>query len=245
LVAEIEVDAIHAAREYARASLVAGLEKGLVDCYHDNSIKKPYRYDPVLAGRRRLKNLCLSYLVLLGRSEHEELCFRQFQAADNMSDEISSLQTMVHAGAPQADEALALFEEKWRNDPLVMDKWLAVQATAPLPTTLERVKKLMDHSAFDLKNPNRVRSLLGAFSQGNPVAFNCPSGEAYGFMAGQILELDKANPQIAARMAGCFSRWHRFPEKNRALQEKQLERIKGSGSLSKDLFEVVSKTLGD
>ncbi len=245
LSSEIEVDAIHAAREYARASLAAGLEKDLADCYLENSTMKPYHYDPVLAGRRQLKNLCLSYLVLLGRSEYEELCFKQFAGADNMSDETSSLQIMVHSGAPRLEEALALFEKKWRHDPLVMDKWLAIQATAPMPTTFERVKELMGHRAFDLKNPNRVRSLLGAFSQGNPVSFNCPSGEAYEFMAGQTIELDKANPQIAARMAGCFSRWRRFPENNRELMKKQLERIKDIDDLSKDLFEVVNKTLGN
>jgi aminopeptidase N len=240
----IEVAAIHAAREAVRLALAAGLAEELRTAYGENNSPEPYRYDPVLAGRRQLKNLCLAYLVRLGRPEYEELAFRQFAAADNMSDEISGLRLLVHAGAARGGEALATFEKKWGHDPLVMDKWLGVQATAPLPGTLAEVERLLGHPAFRITNPNRVRALIGAFANGNPLGFHAETGAGYLFMAERIIELDRINPQIAARMAGCFNRWRRFPEKNQALMRAQLERIGKCEGLSRDLYEVVSRSLG-
>jgi aminopeptidase N len=240
----IEVAAIHAAREAVRSALAAQLEDEFQAAYAENSSVEPYRYDPVLAGRRQLKNLCLAYLLQLGKTEYEELAFRQFMAADNMSDEISALRGLVHAGSARGSEALAHFEAKWAHDPLVMDKWLGVQATAPLPGTLAEVERLLGHPAFRITNPNRVRALVGAFANGNPLCFHAESGAGYTFMAERIRELDKINPQIAARMAGCFNRWRRFPEKNRELMRLQLERIRTSEGLSRDLSEVVTKSLG-
>jgi aminopeptidase N len=240
----IEVAAIHAAREKVRTTLAAGLEREFLAGYQENLNREPYRYDPVLAGRRQFKNLCLAYLVALGKPEHQALAFAQFQAADNMTDEIGALRILVHAGAAQAPEALALFERKWSHDQLVMDKWLGVQATAPRPQALAEVERLSAHPVFKLRNPNRVRALLGSFAQGNPVAFHDESGRGYLFMAERILELDRINPQIAARMAGCFNRWRRFPEKNRELMRTQLARIKQTAGLSRDLHEVVGKSLG-
>ncbi len=240
----IEVAAIHAAREKVRWALAAGREQELRAGYEDNLNHEPYRYDPILAGRRQFKNLCLSYLLCLKRPNYEELCFKQFQSADNMSDEISALRILVHCGAASADEALARFERKWSHDPLVMDKWLGIQATAPLAGTVVEVERLMGHPAFKLKNPNRVRALLGSFSQGNPVAFHQEGGRGYTFMAERVLELDRINPQIAARMVVCFNRWRRFPEKNRELMKVELERIKKTSGLSRDVAEQVGKLLG-
>lgn len=191
-----------------------------------------------------MKNLCLAYLVRSARPEHLALAFSQFRQADNMSDESSALRILVHGGAPQAEEALAIFEKKWSHDPLVMDKWLGMQATAPRPETLAEVERLMGHPAFKMKNPNRVRALIGAFSQGNPVAFHAKSGAGYKFMAERVLEIDRINPQIAARMVVCFNRWRRFPEKKRELMRAELERIKMSAGLSRDVAEQVGKLLG-
>jgi aminopeptidase N len=239
----IEVAAIHAAREAVRLALATALEGEFLAAFGENGNSAPYRYDPVLAGRRQLKNLCLAYLVRLGKPEYVELAFQQFMAADNMSDEISGLRLLVHAGSARGAEALALFEAKWGHDSLVMDKWLGVQATAPLPGTLAEVEKLMAHSAFRITNPNRARALLGSFANANPLCFHAESGAGYLFMAERIRELDRINPQIAARMAGCFNRWRRFPAKGRELMRLQLERIKNTEGLSRDLSEVVGKSL--
>ncbi|NTV14314.1 MAG: aminopeptidase N [Desulfobulbaceae bacterium] len=239
----IEVAAIHAAREAVRLALATALEGELRLALAENNDLGPYRYDPTLAGRRQLKNLCLAYLMRLGKPEDEELAFRQFAAADNMTDEISGLRLLVHAGSVRGQEALAIFAEKWGHDPLVMDKWLGVQATAPLPSTLAEVERLMGHPAFRLNNPNRARALLASFANGNPLCFHDDSGTGYRFMAARIQELDLINPQIAARLAGCFNRWRRFPAQNQALMQAELERIKNTAGLSRDLFEVVSKSL--
>ena len=239
----IEVAAIHAAREAVRLALATALAGELRAIQAENDNLGPYRYDPLLAGRRQLKNLCLAYLVRLGKPEYDELAFQQFATADNMTDEISGLRLLVHGGSARAAEALAIFAKKWENDPLVMDKWLGVQATAPLPGTLGEVERLMTHPAFRLTNPNRARALLGSFANGNPLCFHADSGAGYIFMAERIRELDRINPQIAARMAGCFNRWRRFPAKNQALMQAQLELIKNTAGLSRDLFEVVSKSL--
>ncbi|HSH13348.1 MAG TPA: DUF3458 domain-containing protein, partial [Desulfurivibrionaceae bacterium] len=160
----IEVAAIHAAREAVRFAMATALEGEFLAAYRENTSSEPYRYDPVQAGRRQLKNLCLAYLLRLGKPEYEELAFQQFAAADNMSDEITGLRLLVHAGSARGREALMIFAAKWADDPLVMDKWLGVQATAPLPGTLAEVERLMAHSAFRITNPNRVRALLGTFA---------------------------------------------------------------------------------
>ncbi|MCA1766260.1 MAG: aminopeptidase N [Desulfobulbaceae bacterium] len=240
----IEFEAIHRAREFLRSGLAAALRDECTACFTENRVDQPYRYDPVLAGRRSLKNTCLAYLVLSG-GDFEEVCFEQFKKGDNMSDQFSALRILVHNGSAKGAPALAAFEEKWRHDPLVMDKWLTVQATVPEPATLDRVRQLMDHPAFVFKNPNRVRALLGSYARGNPVSFNRGDGAGYRFMAAKIVELDRMNPQTAARLAGCFGRWRRFNEARRQLVKKELEKIVRSDKISKDLYEVVSKTLGN
>ena len=241
----IDFEAIHAAREFLRKTLADALRNGLKECFAENRNNEPYQYDPVLAGKRSLKNICLAYLVLTGDENSADACFEMFQRADNMSDELSGLRILVHNGSEKAEAALAAFAEKWRGDPLVMDKWLAVQATVPETDTLDRVKELLDHPAFVFKNPNRVRALLGSYAMGNPVSFNRGDGAGYKFMAGKIVELDRLNPQTAARLAGCFGRWRRFNESRQTLVKTQLEKIIGDKKISRDLYEVVSKTLGN
>lgn len=240
----IEVDAIHAAREFVRCDLASSLRDELKTCFNENQSYEPYRYDSDLAGRRSLKNSCLSYLVLNGDHYSETICLEQYQQADNMSDELSALQILVHVGSAKAVDALSSFESKWRKDPLVMDKWLAVQATVPDLDTLVKVRELMGHPAFVFKNPNRVRALLGSFAMANPVAFNRSDGAGYEFMAEQIVALDRLNPQTAARLAGCFGRWSRFNQLRQELIKTQLEKIMQTASISSDLYEVVSRTLG-
>jgi aminopeptidase N len=242
LVDEVDVDAIHGAREFLRRELARRLRETWLATYEANRTPAPYRYDPRLAGQRRLKNLCLQYLLAEPTPEAIGLCQRQFREADNMSDEVAALGILTHAGCPEAEEALAAFAEKWRAEALVLDKWFTLQATAPLAGTLARVKRLMNHPAFTIKNPNKVRSLIGAFAA-NPVCFHQISGAGYQFLADQVLTIDPMNPHIAARLAGRFSQWRRHTPDRQALIKAELQRIMAQPGLSKGVFEVISRTL--
>ncbi len=242
LVTEIEVDAIHGAREFLRRELGFRLRGQWLSTLAANRTPPPYRYDPVLAGQRRLKNLCLNYLLAAPEADLRRLCLEQFQGADNMSDEVAALGALVHAGCEEGSAALAAFYEKWQNEALVLDKWFALQATAPLASTLNQVKALTRHPAFNIKNPNKVRALIGAFAS-NPVCFHAKSGAGYQFLADQILGLDPLNPHIAARLAGRFAPWRRHTPERRELIRAQLQRIMAQAGLSKGVHEVVSRTL--
>ena len=148
------------------------------------------------------------------------------------------------AQSPEAEEALADFEARYRDNPLVIDKWLTVQATIPGPDALSRVKTLMDTPHFQLSNPNRVRSLIGAYASGNPTGFNLADGKGYDFLAGIVTDLDPLNPQVAARMVSLFSQWRRYDEVRQQGMREELERIAAAPQLSKDVFENVGRALG-
>ena len=242
LVTEIEVDAIHGAREFVRQELGLRLREQWLVTFDANRTPPPYRYDPVLAGQRRLKSLCLNYLLAAPAPDLVRLCLGQFQEADNMSDEVAALGVLVHAGSEEAPAALAAFYDKWQGEALVLDKWFGLQATAPLSSTLDQVKALTRHPAFNIKNPNKVRALIGAFAS-NPVCFHAKSGAGYEFLADQILGLDPMNPHIAARLTGRFATWRRHTPERQALIHAQLLRIKSQAGLSKGVYEVVARTL--
>ncbi len=239
----IDVDAIHAARRGMQRALVAKLESLLMETYTANSSNEPYRFDPESAGRRRLKNLCLAYLMSLETEAARELGLAQFEQADNMSDVLAALSSLANCDCPEREKALSDFETKWRDDALVMDKWFSLQATSRLPGTLDRVRALMDHDRFDPGNPNKIRSLIGAFCHANPVRFHSDDGAGYVFLADQVIDIDRRNPQIAARLLGSLSRWRKFDPKRQALMKSTLERILSSEKLSKDSYEIASKTL--
>jgi len=244
LLAVIDVDAVHGVRELVRLAIARGLRDNFLETYHGCSDGKPYRFEPLGVARRHLKNLCLSYLMTQEDPHATSLCIGQFQDTDNMTDRLAALQSLVHAGCPERLDALATFEAAWRQDVLVMDKWFAIQATAPLARTLDEVKRLMDHPVFSLTNPNRVRALIGSFCGGNPVAFHDRSGAGYQFLADVVLALDPLNPQIAARLLQNLSRWRRYDNARQELMKKELERISGSLKLSNDVYEVAAKSLG-
>ncbi|HWR71641.1 MAG TPA: aminopeptidase N C-terminal domain-containing protein, partial [Nitrospirota bacterium] len=210
--------------------------------YNANADPGPYRHDQESIAKRSLKNTCLAYLSELEDRDVRAICVDQYRNANNMTDAVAALANLANNECAEKDEALASFAGKWKDDPLVMDKWFAIQATSRLPDTLERVKKLMGHSAFSIRNPNKVRSLIGAFTA-NPVRFHDPSGAGYAFLADQVLVLDPLNPQIAARLVSAFTMWKRYEEKRKALMRAQLERIQNAQKLSKDVYEVVSKSL--
>jgi aminopeptidase N len=181
----------------------------------------------------------------LDTPEVHTLAMSQFREADNMTDVMAALGCLVNAQCPQRDEALAAFEEKWRHDPLVMDKWFSVQAVSRLPGTLERVKGLMEHPAFSIRNPNKVRSLVGVFCSANLIGFHAADGSGYQFLTDQVLTLDGLNPQIAARMLRIMSRWRRYDDGRQALMKSQFERVLAKPEVSRDLFEIASKSLAE
>ena len=182
--------------------------------------------------------------MTLSEDSVHAMCFSQFSEADNMTDTMGALTELAHNENPYRAEALALFSQKWGDNVLVMDKWFAVQATAPLPGTLEEVKRLMGHKAFSIKNPNKVRSLIGAFTSGNPVCFHDATGAGYQFLADNVIALNSLNPQIAARLLGSMSRWRKYDRKRQGMMRTELERIIHTEGLSKDVYEIASKSLG-
>lgn len=171
------------------------------------------------------------------------LVCKQFDQADNMTDEIGALAVLAEADDAVRKPALTRFYEKWRDDPLVIDKWFSVQAMARRDNVLDDVKTLMDHPAFSIRNPNKVRALIGAFAGGNPAGFHREDGAGYAFLVEQILRLDALNPQVAARLLGPFRRWRRYAEPQGTLMREALEKIVAHPGLSRDAFEIVSKSL--
>jgi aminopeptidase N len=160
-----------------------------------------------------------------------------------MTDSMAALSALVNAEGSERDGALQKFYERWKDEPLVLDKWFAVQASSRLPDTLATVKRLMRHPAFTLKNPNRVRSLVSSFCHGNQVRFHAADGSGYAFAADQIIAIDPLNPQVAARLARSFDRWRKFDAARRACTQSALVRIRDTAGLSKDTFEVVTRAL--
>jgi aminopeptidase N len=240
----IDPEAIHNAREFLRHALAQELRPILLESYHAHR-DADYRVSPEAIGRRRLKNVCLGYLMALHDEVIQALCMTQYREADNMTDAMAALAALAQVDIPGRIEALAHFHGRWRDDPLVMDKWLALQATSSLPGTLEEVKRLTRHPAFNLRNPNKVRALIGAFASGNPVRFHDPSGAGYLFLADRVLELDPLNPQVAARLLTPLTQWRRYEPGRRALMAGELKRVLATPQLSKDVYEIASKALGE
>ena len=237
----IDVDGIHAARQFVKSGLATALSDTLRDRYEQCSTATAYDKSPASMARRSLRNACLSYLLLVPGGF--ELAETQLADSDNMTDTLAALQGLVRAGAPRAESALQAFESRWREDALVMDKWFVIQACVPGEATVERVRQLMSHPAFSLTNPNKVRSLLGAFSTMNPTGFHASSGTGYRLHADQVIELNALNPQVAARMAAAFNAWTRYDPERRDLMQAELKRIAGTAGLSPDVAEIVQNAL--
>jgi aminopeptidase N len=194
-------------------------------------------------GQRRLKSLCLSYLVELEQDDLFELAGRQFREAQTMTDTMGALAALNHGTSSLRGECLQAFHDRWQHDSLVMDKWFSLQAMAQREDTLASVRQLMQHPLFSIRNPNKVRALIGAFVQANPTAFHKKDGSGYAFLADQIIELDGLNPQIAARMVKPLSRWRRFDSSRQEMMQEALKRILDHQGISQDVYELVSKSL--
>ena len=239
----IAVEAIHDVREAVKATLAFRLEDAFAYAHHANQPRGPYRFEAEDAGRRSLKNLCLGYLMELDEPTIRLNCRHQLETADNMTDALAALACFANARGTQREEPLAWFEARWKDDPLVLDKWFALQATSRLPETLDRVGRLTRHPGFDIENPNRVRAVIGAFCHANQRRFHDASGAGYRFLSEHVLAIDAFNPQSAARLLSAASRWRRLDADRGALLRGELERILAVPGLSKDCYEVAKKFL--
>ena len=242
-----DVDAIHSAREFARRQLAEALFEPLWQRYQANrelSRNTPYVAEAAHFARRSLQNIALSYLMLTERAEVLAACLEQYEVCDNMTERLTALAVLVGSNFDaEKAEALKAFAEHFKDNPLVMDQWFSVQAACTLPGGLARVQQLMQHPAFTLKNPNKVRALIGAFAGQNPVNFHAVDGSGYRFLAEQVITLNALNPQIAARLLAPLTRWAKYDSARQGLMKGELQRILASGELSSDVFEVVSKSL--
>ncbi len=244
----VDVDGIHCAREQLATAVGEQLREDLLAIFERNREPTEYDLSPAAVGRRALRNCALGYLMRAPTPEIQALCRDQFHAGHNMTDVIAALRCLVDADpvlvGDAGESALAAFYERWSADALVLDKWFSLQAQSSRIDTLERVERLMAHPQFSLTNPNRVRALIGAFAVGNPLRFHAADGAGYRFLADRILELDPLNPQIASRLLYPMTRWRRYHDDHQALMREQLERVLEVEGLSNDVYEVVSKTLG-
>ena len=247
----IEVAAIHTARQFARGVLAEVLKSELSAIYRANSqaLKNVagYAASGAQIAQRSLKNTALAYLLQTGDSDAVDLAYEQFQNADNMTDTSTALVALVNCPAPaaqkRAGQALAEFYSRWQDESLVVNQWFQIQAWSTLPGGLARVQNLMQHPAFDFKNPNKIRSLIAAFCSGNAVNFHAGEGEAYIFLADQVLALDALNPQIASRIITPLTKWRKYPEPASARMKAELQRVLNKPGLSKDVYEIVNKSL--
>jgi len=238
----IDPQAIHKARRFLRHSLAQALRADFIEVYKNNQTPGAYSPDAASAGKRALKNLALSYISELDDAAAHTLAQTQCDGADNMTDRVAALGALANSTAPGKDAALARFYQDFEAEPLVIDKWFSLQAMART-TDIAAVRKLMQHPAFSLKNPNRARSLIFSFCNGNPSQFHVADGSGYAFWAEQVIALDAINPQVAARLARSLDRWRKYAP---ALQQKMraaLQRVADASKLSKDTKEVIGKSL--
>jgi aminopeptidase N len=236
--------AIHLARQFVRAAIGTRLRTELLVQYDANQTPGEYSPDAESIGKRALKNLALAYLCAAPDDASLALARRQFDEATNMTDRVAALSALVHARAPAATDALKRFYDEFQSEALVVDKWFAMQAAAPT-TDVNRVRELMAHKAFTLRNPNRARSLVSTFCAGNPVGFHAPDGSGHAFWAEQVIALDALNPQVASRLARAMDRWRRFTPGLQAHMKRALQQVAGQARLSNDVREVVGKALAN
>ncbi|HEU5018064.1 MAG TPA: aminopeptidase N [Pseudolabrys sp.] len=240
---DIDPDAIFRARAMLRAEVGTRLAAALETAYERMAVPGGYTPDAASAGRRALRNVCLDLMAATAAPEAIARAMHQYRTADNMTDRMAALATLALHAVPERDEALADFYQRYVDDPLVVDKWLALQAGIPQQGTLDRVRELTRHPAFSMANPNRVRALIGAFAHGNPTQFNRADGKGYEFIADALLALDPKNPQIAARLSTAFRTWRTLEADRRAKAEAVLTRIKAAPNLSRDLADIVERAL--
>lgn len=236
----VDPDPIHAALETMRAALGARLAGPLRRAHDAHEVPGPYAPDADGAGKRALRNRAMM-LLAAGTAEGGALAKARFDTADNMTDQLAALAAAVRYAGDAGAEALAAFHDRWSGDALVMDKWLALQATIPGPGAVGRVAALTAHPAFDWRNPNRFRSLIGAFAMGNQTGFHAPDGGGYRLVADWLIRLDAVNPQTAARLAGVFGTWRRCEDNRKAKMRAEIDRMLDQPNLSRNTTEILSR----
>ena len=239
----VDPEAVHGAVTAMRRAIGSALHGPLGAAYDAMATPGPYSPDAESAGRRALRNRAMA---LLAQSSEEGLALadRQFAGAGSMSEALPALTALVHYAGPTAEARLAEFHERWRDDPLVIDKWLALQATSPQPGVLARVRALAEAPDFEWKNPNKFRALIGAFAAANPSRFHAADGEGYRFVADWLTRLDAVNPQTAARVAGVFETWRRYDRPRQAQMRAEMQRLVALPDLSRNTREIVERMLG-
>ncbi|ROU00390.1 aminopeptidase N [Marinobacter sp. R17] len=241
-----DVQAIHSARTRVLNQLALELQGELMACYLRNREDGAYEPTPEAIARRSLKNTALSWLLHINDEEARQMALKQFDSATNMTDQSGALRSLVNSDF-EADrtQALDAFYDRFSNDPQVVEQWFSIQAGSPRAGTLSAVEALLEHPAFDWKNPNKIRSVIGAFAGQNLANFHAEDGSGYRFLAKHILSLDSSNPQIAARLVAPLTRWRNYGEVYREGMRAALEQIQAKPDLSKDVYEVVHKSLKD
>ena len=238
----VDPEGVHRARSFVAAELADALRGDWRRAYDEHELGSD-AVDATEVNRRRIKNRALRYLCCLEEPEMLALAAKQFRGATSMTDYEGAFACLVDLVSPETDEAVAAFYTRWQGDPLVLDKWFRMQAMSRAPNAFERVVELSSHPDFTLNNPNRARSLLGAFAAGNPVGFHRADGAAYRFVADKVLELDPINPQVASRIVSSFNQWKRYEPTRSQLMRTELERIASKPSISKDVREIVERSL--
>ena len=243
LVDEVDVEALVGAREFLIAELARAARPRWEAVYARCRTEAPYAPVQEQIGPRALRNLCLRYLGAIDDEATRALAVAQYDVADNMTDAIGALAAVNHGDSRVREVLFARFEAQWRDEPLVLDKWFALQATALRPDTLARVRMLLEHPRFNLRNPNRVRSLVAAFALRNWPRFHAADGSGYAFAGEQVAVLDRINPHISSTLASAFNQWRHFAEPRRSMQRAALEALARQRDLSPDLQEIVSRNL--
>ncbi|MBL8471302.1 MAG: aminopeptidase N [Rhodocyclaceae bacterium] len=239
----IDPQAAHGARRAFLSALATRLREQWAAAYARFAVPGPYAPDAAAMGARALRNLALAYLMEAGDAAGLALCVAQFERADNMTDQMAALAQLAQRDCPQRTEALAAFYARWKDEALVVDKWLSVQATSRLPGTPAAVQALLAHPAFDARNPNKIYALVRSFCAANPLHFHAADGSGYRFATDFIAGLDDANPQVAARLARTFDRWRRFDAGRQQQARAALEQLRAMPKISRDLGEVVGRAL--
>ncbi|MGB5682511.1 MAG: aminopeptidase N, partial [Polyangiales bacterium] len=240
--AVVDPDAVHAARSFVIRELGAELREEWQRVYDENA-RGTDAFHKTEVNRRRIKNRALRYLVALEEPDTTAIAARQFGAATGMTDYEAAFMALVDLVSPETEDAIASFYERWKGEPLVLDKWFRMQAMSSAPNAFDRVVSLSQHPDFHLTNPNRARSLLHAFAAGNPVGFHRADGAAYRFVGEMIAEIDEINPQVASRIVSSFNQWKRYEPRRSALMKAELERIASRPTISKDVGEIVERAL--
>ena len=241
-----DVPAIHRARDAVLRHLAGALKGELLACYQRHQGSGPYEVTPEAIARRSLRNTALAWLLMINDEDGRALAVSQLNDADNMTDRMGALRALVNSGF-EADRQKALddFYDRFKDDPQVVEQWFSVQASSDQAGQLADIRKLLEHPAFDWKNPNKIRSVVGAFAGQNLAAFHKPDGSGYEFLADQVCRLDDSNPQIAARLVTPLTRWRKFAPSYSGQMKNALERIRDKSGLSRDVYEVVHKSLAD